>query len=80
MSFIGKTHTDETKRKISKSRIKYTGKNHPRAGACWTDEQRVKYMLTMEHRKHEDQTMKLFLLKHHQQYIDFQKKQKITIK
>lgn len=77
MSFTGKKHTEETKRKIAKSRKKYVGKNHPRTGSSWTEEQRVKYMLTMEKLKQEEQNIKLFLLTHQKQFLDFQKKQKV---
>jgi translation initiation factor 2 alpha subunit (eIF-2alpha) len=64
MSFKGKTHSEETKRKIALSRKKYTGKNHPRFGAEWTDEQRAKYILTMHHLKEEDKKVKMFLIKY----------------
>lgn len=74
MAFTGLKHTEETKKKIAESRKKYVGKNHPRYGAEWTSEQRVKYMLTLQARRQEEENIKMFLLKYHQQYLDFQKK------
>lgn len=72
--FKGKKHTDETKLKIAESRKKYIGKKHPRYGAEWTDDQRVKYMMTLQQRKTEEENVKLFLLKYQEQYLQFQKK------
>jgi hypothetical protein len=64
MSFAGKKHTEETKRKIAESRKKYIGKKHPRFGAEWTDEQRAKYILSMHHRREEERNIKMFLIKY----------------
>lgn len=75
--FTNHRHSEETKKKIAASRKKYAGKNHPRFGAEWSDEQRVKYMLTLQLRKQEEENVKLFLLKYQQQYLAFQKQQNI---
>lgn len=71
MTFIGKKHSEETKKKISASRKKYTGKNHPRYNAEWTDDQRSKYILTMYQRKEEEKKIKLFLIKYDSLYKNF---------
>lgn len=76
MSFTGKKHSEETKRKISLSRKKYTGKNHPRYGAEWTEEQRAKYILTMHHIRQEENRIKMFLIKYDSLYRNFQDEQK----
>lgn len=72
MSFTGKKHSEETKRKISESRKKYVGKNHPRYGAEWTDDQRAKYILTMHQIREEDKRIKMFLIKYDSLYRKFQ--------
>lgn len=72
--FTGKKHSEDTKKKIAESRKKYVGKKHPRYGAEWTDEQRVKYMLTVQQKRQEEENLKLFLLKYQSEYLNFQKK------
>jgi hypothetical protein len=69
--FTGKKHTEESKRRISESRKKYKGKNHPRFGAEWTDEQRAKFILTCHQRKQEEKQVKMFLIKHNELYEKF---------
>lgn len=69
--FKGK-HTEETKRKISESRKKYKGKDHPRYGSEWTDEQRAKYVITMHQRRLEENRIKMFLIKYDALYRKFQ--------
>jgi hypothetical protein len=72
--FKGRKHTAEAKKKISDARKLYIGKKHPRYGAEWTDEQRVKYMLTLQQRRVEEENIKLFLVKYQSQYLEFQQK------
>ncbi len=67
-----KKHTDESKKKISESRQKYTGEKHPRYGSEWTDEQRAKYILTMYQRREEEKRIKMFLIKYDSLYRKFQ--------
>lgn len=69
--FTGKKHTEESKRRISESRKKYKGKNHPRFGAEWTDDQRAKFILTCHQRKQEEKQVKMFLIKHNELYEKF---------
>jgi hypothetical protein len=69
--FTGKKHTEESKRRISESRKKYKGKNHPRFGAEWTDEQRAKFILTCHQRKQEERQVRMFLIKHNELYEKF---------
>jgi len=69
-------HSEETKRKISASRKKYSGKNHPRYGATWNDEQRAKYILTMHHIREEEKKIKMFLIKYDGLYRKFQQELK----
>jgi hypothetical protein len=71
MSFTGKKHTEETKRKIAQSRKNYKGKNHPRYNAVWDDDQRAKYILTMHHRRQEEEKIKMFLIKYDSLYRKF---------
>ena len=80
MAFTGKKHSEETKRKISESRKKYKGKNHPRFGAEWTDEQRAKYILTMHQRRLEDNQVKMFLIKYDSEFRRFKNQNKTTTK
>ena len=75
MSFKGKSHSEETKKKIAASRKKYVGKNHPRFGAEWTDEQRAKYILTMHQKQLEEKQLKMFLIKYDSQFRNFKNKQ-----
>ena len=75
MSFKGKTHSEETKRKIGQSRKNYVGKNHPRYGAEWSDEQRAKFILTMHNKRLEDQKLKMFLIKYDSQFRKFKNNQ-----
>jgi hypothetical protein len=75
MSFKGKTHSEETKKKIAESRKKYVGKKHPRYGAEWTDEQRAKFILTMHNKRLEDQKLKMFLIKYDSQFRRFKNNQ-----
>lgn len=72
MSFTGKKHSEKTKKKISESRKKYKGENHPRFGANWTDEQRAKYILTTFQRREEEKKIKMFLVKYDNLYKNFQ--------
>jgi hypothetical protein len=72
MSFKGKQHSEKTKKKISDSRKKYSGENHPRFGANWTDEQRAKYILTTFQRREEEKRIKMFLVKYDNLYKNFQ--------
>lgn len=65
-------HSEETKRKISLSRKKYAGKNHPRFGATWNDDQRAKYILTMHQIREEEKKIKMFLIKYDGLYRKFQ--------
>jgi hypothetical protein len=69
--FTGKKHSEEAKRKISESRKKYKGKNHPRFGASWDDEQRAKFILTCHQRKQEEKQVQMFLIKHNELYEKF---------
>lgn len=71
MSFKGKRHSDETKKKIAESRKKYKGRNHPRFGAEWSDDQRAKFILTMHNKRLEDQKLKMFLIKYDSQFRKF---------
>ena len=71
MSFTGKKHSEKTKKKISESRKKYRGENHPRFGAEWTDEQRAKFILSAHQRKLEEKQIKMFLIKHNELYTKF---------
>jgi hypothetical protein len=69
--FTGKKHTEESKLKISQSRKKYRGKNHPRFGAEWTSDQRAKFILTCHQRKIEEKQVKMFLITHNALYEKF---------
>jgi len=71
MSFKNKKHTPETKKKISDSRKAFSGKKHPRYGAVWDDDQRAKYILTMHHRRQEEEKIKMFLIKYDSLYRKF---------
>ena len=73
--FTGKKHTEETKAKIAASRKKYKGKNHPRFGASWDDDQRAKFILTCHQRKQEEKQVRMFLIKHHALFTKFQQQQ-----
>ena len=64
MAFTGRKHSEESKAKIAASRKKYKGKNHPRFGAEWTDEQRAKFILTCHQRKQKEEKIKMFLMKY----------------
>jgi hypothetical protein len=64
-------HSQETKIKISQSRKKYSGKNHPRYGATWNDDQRAKYILTMHDLREQDKKIKMFLIKYDALYRKF---------
>jgi hypothetical protein len=64
-------HSQETKIKISQSRKKYSGKNHPRYGATWNDDQRAKYILTMHDLREQDKKIKMFLIKYDGLYRKF---------
>lgn len=68
MSFKQK-HSDATKQKISRA---MKGKKHPRFGAEWTDEQRVKFQLTVYNRKLQEQLLKNFILQHNAAWEQFQ--------
>ena len=74
MSFKGKSHSEETKKKIAESRKKYVGKKHPRYGAEWSDDQRAKYILTMHQKRLEEQQVKSFLIKYDSQFRRFKEK------
>ncbi len=63
-------HSEETKKKISNA---MKGKKHPRSGAEWTDEQRLKYSLTIYDKQQREQALKMFLIKHNSEWTQFQK-------
>jgi hypothetical protein len=71
MSFTGKKHSDKTKKKISDSRKAYTGKDHPRYGAEWSDEQRAKFILSTFQRREEEKRIKMFLIRYDNLYKNF---------
>jgi hypothetical protein len=71
MSFTNKKHTDATKKKISDSRKNYKGKDHPRYGAEWSDEQRAKFILSTFQRREEEKRIKMFLIRYDNLYKNF---------
>ena len=73
MSF-NQRHTEETKKKISAA---MKGRKHPRYGAEWTSEQRIKFQLTVYNRQREETLLRLFLEKYQKQWLEFQQTTKV---